>query len=122
VLFALPWTARWLFDLIGTVDRGQGWLVTAPDSTDPYSVLFANLMGGVATVWAVFRIAQPSLAAGLADTGARALWAIAIIVALANGSSPLLWGLLVLGIAWGLLQAIAVATAGRRVVDREKLP
>ena len=101
--FALPWTAPGAFALIGAIHRGLG-LSGALPGEDVYTLLFANLMGSIVTVWAVLRILRPEPVLGAADTAGRALFALGMCAALAAGASPVLAGFAVLEVAWALVQ------------------
>lgn len=111
VAFALPWTAAAVFGGLGALHHRLGLDGVTPSPDDVYQVLFAGLMGSVVTVWAVYRILRPSLAAGAADTLARGLFSLGMLVALTNGASPLVTTLLVPEVGWGVVQGIAVARA-----------
>lgn len=112
VAFALPWTAVAVLGGLGALHHRLGLAGATPSPGDVYQVLFAGLMGSLVTVWSVYRIARPSLAAGAADTVGRALFSLGMVVALAHGASPLVLVLLVPEVAWGVVQGVAV-TRGR---------
>ncbi|WP_243075965.1 hypothetical protein [Microbacterium sp. SS28] len=113
-LFALPFTARWLFDALAALHDQLGLPGTTPDSGDVYAVMFANLMGGLVVVWSILRLVRPSFAAGTADIGARVFFSIGMLSALAAGASPLVAVMLVLELAWALVQGAAVAVRARQ--------
>lgn len=112
-VFALPLTARWLFDGLAEVHAQFGLTGSTPDSGDVYAVMFANLMGGLVTVWSLFRIFRPSLAAGVTDIGGRIFFSIGMVGALVAGASPLVAIILTLEIIWALVQGVAVGSAFR---------
>lgn len=112
VVFALPWTAAAAFGGLGALHDRLGLVGAVPSPTDVYQVLFAGLMGSIVTVWAVFRLARPTLAAGVADTVTRGLFSLGMTVALLGGASPLVLALLVPEVAWAVLQGVAVSRAG----------
>lgn len=116
VAFALPWSAAAVLSGLGTLHHRLGLAGATPSPDDVYQVLFASLMGSLVTVWAVYRIARPSLAAGAADTVGRGLFSLGMVVALAHGASPLVLALLVPEVGWGVVQGVAV-TRARRVGD-----
>ena len=116
VAFALPWTAAGVFSVLGDLHHRLGLGGVTPSPGDVYQVLFAGLMGSVVTVWAAYRVAHPSLAAGAADTVARGLFSLGMAVALAHGASPLVLALLVPEVGWGVVQGVAV-TRARRAAD-----
>lgn len=106
--FALPWTAALVLHALGRLHARLG-LDGAVPPDDPYVVLFAGLMGSLVTVWSVYRLARPSLAAGAADTTGRVLFSLGMTVALVGGASPLVLALLVPEVAWAVAQGVAVA-------------
>lgn len=111
--FALPFTAQWLFDGLTALHNTMGLTGSTPNSSDAHTVMFANLMGGLVTVWAIYRILRPSLAAGVADIGGRVFFSIGMIGALLAGASPLVMIMLVLEIVWAGLQGVALGSAMR---------
>ncbi len=111
--FAFTVTATLLFTGLGELHRALGLAGATPDAAEPFTLMFANLMGSVVTVWALYRIFRPSLAAGTADIGARLLFSLGMIAALLQGASPLVLVMLVLELAWAAAQAIAIVAAVR---------
>lgn len=112
-LFALPFTARFVFDGLAAMHDYWGLGGVAPASNDVFAVMFANLMGSIVVVWAVFRIVRPSLAAGVADTAARLLFSLGMATALVHGASPMVAVLLAFELAWALVQGFAVVSTAR---------
>lgn len=112
--FALPWLAAATFATLADVHRQLGLRGALPDADDPFTVLFAALMGGIVLVWSVVRIVQPSLLLGAADTVARGLFCLGMVVALTEGASTVIVGFLVPEAVWGLVQGTAVVAALRR--------
>lgn len=120
--FAFAVTAAVMFDGLGTLHGNLGLTGDTPDSSDPITMMFANLMGSVVTVWALFRIFRPSLAAGTADVAARVLFSLGMSTALLQGASPLVLIMLVLEIFWALMQGIALLSAPRaRAANRSSM-
>lgn len=119
--FTFAVTATVILDGLGALHENLGLTGATPDAGDPYTLMFANLMGSVVTVWAVFRIVRPSLIAGAADVAARALFSLGMIAALLQGASPLVLVMLILEIAWALAQSAALFAA-RRAAFRKQLP
>ena len=122
VAFAFTATATLAFTALGDLHRALGFSGATPDPAEPFTMMFANLMGSLVTVWALYRIFRPSLAAGTADVGARLLFSLGMLTALLHGASALIIILLVLELAWAAAQAIAIvaaapAGAGERGVD-----
>lgn len=87
----------------------------APDASESYMVMFANLMGSLVVVWAVFRLLRPTRTAGAADTVARVLFAIGMAAALMRGASSLVAVMLVLELVWAVTQGLAVLSARREL-------
>jgi hypothetical protein len=104
----LPFIAPALLSALAALHHRLGLSGAIPDPTDVYTVLFANLMGGLITVWAVLRLLRPSLLTGAADTAGRAVFAVGMAAALANGASPLVWVMLALEVSWGIVQGAAI--------------
>ena len=119
--FAFPVTAAALFTGLGQLHRNLGLAGSSPDAAEPFTLMFANLMGSVVTVWALYRIFRPSLAAGIADVGARVLFSLGMIAALLAGASPLVLVMLALELAWAAAQGIAILAAVRGTA-RERRP
>lgn len=111
VAFALPWTASVVLRSLGAVHDRLGLTGAVPSPDDVYQVLFAGLMGSLVTVWAAFRLARPTLAAGAADTVARVLFSLGMTVALLGGASPLVLALLVPEVASAVVQGTVVLRA-----------
>lgn len=109
--FALPFTAPTLFAALGVLHAWLDLPGSAP-SPDVFTILFANLMGSIVSVWSLFRLLRPSYTAGVADIVARALFSLGMAAALAHGASPILGVMLVLEVGWAIVQAIAL-TLGR---------
>lgn len=107
--FALPWTASASLALISDLHRGLGLHGSLPVVDDPFTMLFANLLGSIVVVWSVVRLLRPVPLLGAADTVGRLLFSAWFGWALLQGASQVLIGFLVLEIAWGLLQGSAVA-------------
>ncbi|MDN5727318.1 MAG: hypothetical protein L0G99_15530, partial [Propionibacteriales bacterium] len=114
VWFALPVSAPLAFSLLQTVHAANNWMGVLPDSGDVFTLLFANLMGSVVTVWAVFRLIRPDRVTALADSAARVLFSIGFAAALAGGASPLVLLMLVPELGWAVCQVGVVLAAGRR--------
>jgi hypothetical protein len=111
--FALPLTAPSVIAGLADLHQGLGLSGSTPDATDTYTLMFANLMGSLVVVWAAFRLFHPSRAAGAADTVARVLFAWGMIAALSRGASQLVAFMLVLELAWALVQGAAIVGVRR---------
>ncbi|MEV0094351.1 hypothetical protein [Streptomyces sp. NPDC050738] len=90
--FATPWTYAMVHDVLSLPER------------DVMQTLLANLMGSVVVVWALLRIVRPQPEHGLFDGIARTLFSAWIAYALAHGGPHLLWGFLVVEVAFGVAQ------------------
>ena len=117
--FAFAITATMLLDSLAALHDNLGLTGATPDPSDPFTIMFANLMGSVVTAWAVFRILRPSLLAGGVDIGARILFSIGMTVALFEGASPLVIVMLALEIVWAVAQSIAIVAARRAGASRQ---
>ncbi|WP_235038159.1 heavy metal-responsive transcriptional regulator [Microbacterium sp. 18062] len=106
--FALPFTAPTLFAALGALHAWLDLPGSAP-SPDVFTILFANLMGSIVSVWSLFRLLRPSYTAGVADIVARVLFSLGMAAALAHGASPILGVMLALEVGWAIVQAIASA-------------
>ncbi|WP_402468924.1 hypothetical protein [Isoptericola aurantiacus] len=111
--FALPWTAAVAVDLLVRLHGAAGLSGTVPPADDPLTVLFANLMGAVVVVWSVVRLRRPTLALGAADTVARALFSLGMVVALTQGATAIVAAFLVVEVGWFAVQGGAVLAAVR---------
>jgi hypothetical protein len=105
--FATPWTAQHSFAMLGRAHAALGLSGALPSVSDPFALLFANLMGSIVVVWSVVRMLSPTPRLGAADTAGRALFSFWMAFALVHGASSILVGFLVLEIAWGVVQGAA---------------
>ncbi len=112
--FALPWTAVLVFGGLAQAHEALGLTGITPSPDDVFTVMFANLMGSIVVVWAVFRILRPTIAAGVADTTARLLFSVGMATALLNGATALTGVLLAFELAWVVVQGGAVLAHRRR--------
>ncbi|MER2562579.1 MAG: hypothetical protein ABTQ32_17775 [Myxococcaceae bacterium] len=106
--FATPWTAAWLSSQLQALHLQLDLPGAAPALDSPTALLFANLMGSIVTVWSVLRLLRPTAELGAADTAGRVLFSTWMVFALSHGASPVLLPLLVLEVAWGLVQGAVV--------------
>lgn len=111
--FALPFTAPVLFDVLGALHHSLGLSGLTPSSSDPYTVMFANLMGSIVVVWSVLRLVRPDRTVLVGDAVGRGLFSLGMLGALLNGASTIVAVMLVLEILWGVVQtAVAVRARG----------
>jgi hypothetical protein len=106
--FATPWTAALALGTVTDVHRGLGLDGALPQVDDPFTMLFANLLGSIVVVWSVVRLIRPTAFLGAGDTVGRLLFSAWFAWALLEGASPVLVGFLVLEVGWGLVQGYAV--------------
>ena len=114
--FATPWTAAVALGTVTDVHRGLGFDGALPVIEDPFTMLFANLLGSIVVVWAVVRLIRPTPFLGAGDTVGRLLFSTWFAWALVEGASPVLVGFLVLEVGWGLVQGYAVWKPVRRTL------
>jgi len=109
--FATPWTFAWIYTGLNGL---SGWLGIAERFPPfaPVHVLMANLLGSLVTVWAVLRLRDTRVLYGRYDVAGRCLFATWQLYALMHGGHPILWGFLVMEIAFGLAQAVPVQPEG----------
>lgn len=101
--FVTPWSLMLLHSLLMQLSRQWGLGGELP-AFAPLHVLMANLMGSIVCVWSVLRIRDPQLQFGRYDAVGRLLFASWQAYALSQGATQLLWGILVLELAWAMLQ------------------
>lgn len=106
--FATPWTAAHALGIVADVHRTLGLDGALPVVEDPFTMLFANLLGSIVVVWSVIRLLRPTALLGAGDTVGRLLFSAWFAWALLEGASTVLVGFLVLEIGWGLAQGFTV--------------
>lgn len=106
--FATPWTATLALGTVSDVHRGLGLDGVLPVVEDPFTMLFANLLGSIVVVWSVIRLLRPTALLGAGDTVGRLLFSAWFAWALIEGASPVLVGFLVLELGWGVVQGLTV--------------
>jgi hypothetical protein len=106
--FATPWTAVLAFHAVHDIHHALGLDGVLPAADDPFTMLFANLLGSIVSVWSVLRLVRPTRFLGAGDTIARLLFSAWFVSALAAGASPVVVGFLLPEVAWGLVQGWAV--------------
>ncbi len=101
--FALPLTLTFVWN--GVLTPASAALGLAPPAPlDPHGFLFANFFGSVVTIWAVVRLYLDDIRLAAFDGVGRVLFSVAMVHALLAGASPLLWGVLVIEVGFGVLQ------------------
>ncbi|WP_175653319.1 hypothetical protein [Pseudomonas sp. Marseille-P9899] len=101
--FVTPWSLALLHGALSQLSAGWGLAGELPPFA-PMHVLMANLMGSIVCVWSVLRIRDPQVQFGRYDAAGRLLFASWQAYALMQGASELIWGILVLELAWAALQ------------------
>jgi len=105
--FATPWSFALLYPQLSTLNV---WLGGAPlPASSPVLVLFACLLGTLVLLWSGLRLLRPSRVLGRVDALGRAVFALWMAWALAQGGLPLLWCYLLPEVLWALAQAWPVA-------------
>lgn len=71
-------------------------------------IMFGNFFGTVVVVWSIVRLRWNDVALARYDAVARWLFSAAMVIALSNGASPLLYAFLVIEVAFAVLQSLPV--------------
>ncbi len=111
--FVTPWSLAWLLRQLDELGQALGLAPLA--AFPPEALLLGNLLGSLVCVWAVLRLAKPSLLLGRYDAVARGLFALWQAWALYQGASPLLAVFLLVEIGFGIAQAWPVSPVSRGV-------
>lgn len=101
LVFRMLETARTFLDLPGDTRPADG----------PVEALFVAMFGCMIALWAAVRLLVPSARLILADLVARVPVSLCLIRAIVTGASPVLAGFLVLEVAGGILEAVALHRA-----------
>ncbi|OLS60885.1 hypothetical protein [Pseudomonas putida] len=113
--FVTPWSFMLLHGLLGQVSTYLGLSGDLPEFGSLH-MLMGNLMGSIICVWSVLRIRDPQLQFGRYDAVGRLLFASWQGYALMHGATQLLWGFLVLELAWGVLQLWPVVNPDQKMI------
>ncbi len=116
LLFTIPFATPWGFELIASMLRWLDESLGLPGTivaTDPLHALLANLMASAVLVWAILRLQLRLTVFGRYDAAIRVLFAIWIVVAMLNGVSLVLIGLLALEIVLFTLQLMPIRPSAR---------
>ncbi|WP_288505081.1 hypothetical protein [uncultured Pseudomonas sp.] len=111
--FATPWSLAWLLRQLDELGQALGLAPLA--AFPPEALLLGNLLGSLVCVWAVLRLAKPSLLLGRYDAVARGLFGLWQAWALYQGASPLLAVFLLVEMGFGIAQAWPVSPVSRGV-------
>lgn len=101
--FVTPWSLAFMHGVLSQLSAEWGLAGELPPFA-PMHVLMANLMGSIVCVWSVLRIRDPQVQFGRYDAAGRLLFASWQAYALMQGATELIWGILVMELAWAVLQ------------------
>ncbi len=102
--FATPWTARATLATLASLHLGGAGF----SSFDEGQLLFVTLMGTVVTMWSLLRLIRPSRDKLVADTIARAGFALWMCRAVAGGAPRIALVFAALETAWLIVQAFGL--------------
>ncbi|PYY85718.1 hypothetical protein DNK59_13725 [Pseudomonas sp. TKO26] len=105
--FVTPWSFMALHGLLQDTAQALHLAGSLPPF-EPTHLLMANLMGSIVCVWAVLRIRDPQQAFGRYDAVGRILFASWQVYALMHGATALIWGILLVELAWCVAQLLPV--------------
>ena len=106
--FATPWTFAAILSSLEMISGLLG-IPGAFPAFEPVHMLMANLLGSIVTVWAVLRLRNTQVMYGRYDAVGRFLFSTWQLYALVHGAHPVLWGFLVVELAFGIAQILPVA-------------
>ncbi|MBA5638767.1 hypothetical protein H3H37_17045 [Duganella sp. LX20W] len=110
--FATPWTFLVILSGLEALSRLLG--ITAGFPTfEPAHMLMVNLLGSIVTIWSILRLRDPQVQYGRYDAAGRFLFSTWQLYALVHGAHPIVWGFLVIEVAFGIAQVLPI-DAGRR--------
>lgn len=105
--FVTPWSFMALHGLLQDTAQALHLAGSLPPF-EPTHLLMANLMGSIVCVWAVLRIRDPQQVFGRYDAVGRILFASWQVYALVHGATALIWGILLVELAWCVAQLLPV--------------
>lgn len=111
--FATPWTFAAIFAGMNNLSALLGMTARFP-AFGPAHMLMANLLGSIVIIWAILRLREPRIVYGRYDAASRFLFAAWQLYALAHGAHPLIWGFVVVEVAFGVVQALPIDERDRR--------
>lgn len=115
--FVTPWSLALLHAALSQLSATWGLGGELP-AFAPLHGLMANLMGSIICVWSVLRIRDPQVQFGRYDAVGRLLFASWQAYALMQGATQLLWGILLLELAWAVLQLWPIRSAEKLTVQK----
>ena len=104
--FALAPTLLAVMMLAGLANDSLGF-APIPDLTSA-GIMFGNFFGTVVLVWSVVRLQWNDPVLARYDAFARWMFSLAMIIALTNGASPILLGVLIPELTFAVLQSLPV--------------
>lgn len=117
--FVTPWSLALLHGALSQLSATWGLGGELP-AFAPLHGLMANLMGSIICVWSVLRIRDPQVQFGRYDAVGRLLFASWQAYALMQGATQLLWGVLLLELAWAVLQLWPMRSA-EKLTDQKAI-
>ncbi len=106
--FATPWTASLVLSALAQLHLALGLAGPAMPAFAPFHLLFVAFFGTVVTMWALLRLIWPRREQGLIDGAGRLAFSAWQAWALFRGASPLLWGFLLVELAFGATQLLGL--------------
>lgn len=107
-VFASPWSASLVFDLLRAVHTGLGLPGSPLPVPGTTTLLFVSLFGTVVVIWSVARLYRPTRLLISIDTIGRAVFSLWFVWGLWQGLSWVTVPFLALELAWGVAQLRAV--------------
>ncbi len=114
--FVTPWSLTLLHGMLRQLSEQWGLGGELPEFAALHG-LMANLMGSIVCVWSILRIRDPQLQFGRYDAAGRLLFASWQAYALMHGAIQLLWGVLVMELAWAVLQLWPVRGSVQKTIN-----
>jgi len=115
--FVTPWSLMLLHGFLRQLSAQWGLDGELPEFAPLYG-LMANLMGSIVCVWSILRIRDPQMQFGRYDAAGRLLFATWQGYALMHGATQLLWGILVMELAWAVLQLWPVRETVQKTINQ----
>jgi hypothetical protein len=107
--FATPFTSKQTLAIVARLHSARGFSGDPPPAFATTHVFFVTLFGTTVVLWSLFRLRHPRPEVGLFDGIGRAVFAMWMTWALANGASRMLLGFLVPESIFGALQLVGYA-------------
>jgi hypothetical protein len=104
LVFATPWTAALILDRLSDLHVWAGFAGQNLPSFDPMHLFFVSLFGTIVSLWAIYRLRQPTREALRLDTLGRIAFSSWMIFVLFNDGSRVMIAFLLLEVAWAIAQ------------------